>query len=957
MKRLVFLAAIIFLVAVPCCFGQAAAINGQIEGTVTDPSGAVVPGASITIENVNTGFKRELKTDNSGFFRFPVLPLGSYSLKAAASGFAEATRSGIVINAGSTATENLTLLVTGSAEIVEVTSSAPVVEPGRTDLGSTLSTASIENLPLPSRNPYNFILIQPNASARPNTEFGVPRKINANGFTDRINYELDGSNNTQSDRAGIRLLPISDTFIAEVQQVNNGFAPEFGNTSGTVFNAITKSGTNELHGEAAYIFRRPGFNARPTLLAPTAPKPDLSVDSYIADAGGRLIKDKLFWFGAFEHVSRGLPNAVTVTPATLTAIGLPTSYSNAIPFGQSVYFYMGKADWQINQNNRLSGRFNYFRNESPFNNGGGQTVSTQTYLFKDRAPVGAAQLITTLSPNMVNEFRFALPKRYQRQVAFNGTGPQPAITISGVINFGGSDQTGVVFTEKTPQWSDNFSYTRGTHTYKFGVDLRYILDNQTQPQFAKYTFSSIADYLAAKNGINPKQYSTFQQTFGNPAVTYNSLFTGIYVQDNWKVRPNFTFTYGVRYDVYKIPGADAKSLFPASQSFSVDKNNFAPRLGIAYGFGKNQKTVVRANYGIFYDAPQTNVYFNALLNNGAPQVFNLGTGPGAAFAPAFPTVLSTLPAGFNLPVQDIYSVSPNFRTLYTSNANVQISRELTPNMSLNVGYLFTKGTHLPVYRNINAVAAGSFLADGRPILRTGAVYTQFNNIYMAESVGNSNYNGLNVTLNRRFSKGYEFFLTYTWSHALDDAPERNVLDSNNLMPEDPTNRRRDYGNSFSDRRHALSGSGVLRPHFDGKGPVKYLVNNNQLTFILSATSGDIFNIGSNQSLNKDPTVPNSLQRPLFIGRDTYRGPNIYEFDMRYSRLFPITERIRPEFFGEFTNLFNHSNFAGGSAASGPAINTVATVDAAGNIIKPPSFARINTIMDSRLMQLGFRVTF
>src|SRR6202049_1318870 len=219
MTRLMFLVAIIFLVAVPCCFGQAAAINGQIEGTVTDPSGAVVPGASITIENVNTGFKRELKTDNSGFFRFPVLPLGSYNLKAAASGFAEATRSGIVINAASTATENLTLSVTGTSEIVEVTSSAPVVEPGRTDLGSTLSTASIENLPLPSRNPYNFILIQPNASARPNTEFGVPRKINANGFTDRVNYELDGSNNTQSDRAGIRLLPISDTFISEVQQV------------------------------------------------------------------------------------------------------------------------------------------------------------------------------------------------------------------------------------------------------------------------------------------------------------------------------------------------------------------------------------------------------------------------------------------------------------------------------------------------------------------------------------------------------------------------------------------------------------------------------------------------------------------------------------------------------------------------------------------------------------------
>src|SRR5260370_6480450 len=359
MQRLWLAVAFIFLIALPNCFGQASAINGQIEGTVMDPSGAVVPGATVVVENVNTGLRRELKTDNSGFYRFTVLPVGRYNLRAVFTGFQPENRSRIVLEAGSIVTVNLVLNVAGDTIEVSVTSSA--FEVGATHLGSVLSTNSIENLPLLSRNPYNFILLQPNASARPNTEFGVPRKINANGFTDRINYQLDGSNNTQSDRAGIRLLPISDTFIAEVQQVNNGFAPEFGNTSGTVFNAITKSGTNQLHGEAAYIFRRPGFNARPTLLLPSAPTPDLGVDSYFADAGGRAIKDKLFWFGAFEHVQRGLPASVSVTPATLTAIGLPTSYSNAIPFSHSVYFYMGNAYWQINQSNRLSRPFNSLR--------------------------------------------------------------------------------------------------------------------------------------------------------------------------------------------------------------------------------------------------------------------------------------------------------------------------------------------------------------------------------------------------------------------------------------------------------------------------------------------------------------------------------------------------------------------------------------------------------------------
>jgi len=196
----------------------------------------------------------------------------------------------------------------------------------------------------------------------------------------------------------------------------------------------------------------------------------------------------------------------------------------------------------------------------------------------------------------------------------------------------------------------------------------------------------------------------------------------------------------VRYDVYKIPGADPKSLLGTSQNFRIDKNNFAPRIGLAYAFGKDQKTVIRVNGGIFYDAPQTNVYYRALFNNGNPQQFNVSTAPNAAFAPVFPIIFSSVPSGFSLPTQDVTTVSPNFRTLYSSNANVQITREITPNLGFSIGYLFTKGTHLPVYRNINLIPNGATLADGRPIFGSGHVNSLFNNILMAESVGNSNYN-------------------------------------------------------------------------------------------------------------------------------------------------------------------------------------------------------------------------
>src|SRR5438477_1974181 len=346
--RLIALAAGAAAMIQPLAHGQSAAINGEITGTVTDPAGAAVAGAVMQVSNEATGFRRETKVTESGLYRFPLLPLGSYDLLAQAVGFADARRSGVTVNAGATVTVNISLQIAGASTAIDVSASTAITDPSRTDLGSTLDLNATQNLPLVSRNPYNFILFQPNVSGRANTEFGVPRRVNANGFNGRINYQLDGSNNTESDRAGIRLIPISNSYVQEVQQVSNGFAPEFGNAVGTVFNTITKSGSNDYHAEVMYIFRRTPFSARPKLLPAAAPTPDVNVDAYVADGGGRIVRDKLFFFGSFEHVNRDLPVPVTVPAAVIARLGLPASYVNPIPFRQSVYFYMARADWMIN---------------------------------------------------------------------------------------------------------------------------------------------------------------------------------------------------------------------------------------------------------------------------------------------------------------------------------------------------------------------------------------------------------------------------------------------------------------------------------------------------------------------------------------------------------------------------------------------------------------------------------
>lgn len=946
--RFVAFAVLVALVSLPA-FPQAAAIDGQIEGIVRDPAGAAVAGATLKARNVGTGLEREVSSNQEGYYRFSVMPRGIYELSVSAAGFSGVKRTGIEINAGTTATINVDLAISGTATEIVVSAAGPVTEPGRTDIGSTLTANQVQNLPLVSRNPFNFVFYQPNVTGRPNTEFGVPRKVNANGFSGRINYQLDGSNNVQSDRAGIRLIPVSNTFVEEISFVSNGFAPEFGNTVGMVANTITKSGTNDYHGDAAYLFRRTNFSAAPALLRPGSNVPQTNVDSFFANGGGRIIKDKLFFYAAYEKVVRDLPQVVTVSPTVLAQVGLPATFADAVPFQQDVRFFYGKMDYQINNNHRLSLRFNGHANDSPFNGGGGLNVVTRTIEFVDRSYVGAAQLISTLSPTMVNEFRFQTPYRSQQNQAFSATGTGPSINIPGVIQFGRAENAGFNFTETTPEYSNNLSINSGRHSYKFGFTNRHILDKQIAATFGRYVFPNVQAYLDARDGRNPRGYQNFTQTIGSPEIVYNSLFSSFFAQDTFKLKPNVTLTYGLRYDVYAMPAADASSPFAASQRFRTDRNNFAPRVGIAWALGKDQKTVLRASAGMFYDPPQTDVYRRALLNNGTGKFLQVAN---PILTPNFPEILTALPTGANLPVQSVETISPDFATLYSGNLNFGITRQLTSRTSIAATYLWTRGNRLPIYRNINLLPSGNTLADGRPIWISTAgqrVDPRFNNVLMAESSGQSSYSGGTLTLNQRYSKGFEMFGSYTWSHAIDDAPEQNNIDSGAFLLADLSNRRRDKGPSLTDRRHSLQAAGVYEPQFNpANKALAYLVKNNRLGFTVTAISGDVFNVGSNRILNNDQSTGTAFQRPLFIGRNTYRGPATYQFDMRYSRLFPIKERYRAEFFLESTNLLNRTNVTG--------VNTVATVDAAGAIVTPPNNIWTAAI-DQRLIQLGLKFSF
>ncbi|MBV8833931.1 MAG: TonB-dependent receptor, partial [Acidobacteriaceae bacterium] len=631
-------------------------------------------------------------------------------------------------------------------------------------------------------------------------------------------------------------------------------------------------------------------------------------------------------------------------------LGIPSSLLATAPSIQHAQFADLRADWQITSKHQFFVRLNYFRNNYPFNtNVGGLFALDAAADFRDRAYIGGAQLLSTFSPNILNEVRFSDPYRNERHIANPLNSPGPVVVVNGVATFNGSNAVGDVFDEKIPSLSDNLTIVRGAHTIKVGGSFEQILDVQLGDTYSQYTFPTIASYLLAKSGANPYSYTTFTTSIGTVGAGYHSLFWNVFGQDSWQVRPNLLVTYGLRYDRFQPPDTPPNQPFVYSQHFRTPSANFSPRLGIAWSI--TPKTVMRISSGMFYEAPPTNLWYNALSNNGSNQNFIAQIGPTQPFAPAFPQVFTVLP-GPIARVPSITTVTPNFKNAYTYNSSFQISQQLCNNDVLTVGFVTTEARNQGYLKNMNLINPIGYLGDGRPIFSSSntaafRLYPQFGNITLQDIGAIADYNALLVTYQHRISAGVQISASYTWSHAISDAPDANSFEQN-LPIEDPTNRTRDRGNSTINRPQAFNMTLFAAPRFDiSNAFLRRLANDNQLALLANVSSGDAQNIVANQVLNGDTTT-GSVTRPLFVGRNTARTPNIYQVDARYTRtLFTLWERVSPKFIAEANNIFNHPNVT--------TINATAQVNAAGVITSAPTFAPVSTVLEGRIIQLGVRV--
>lgn len=930
---------------------QSNASDAALGGYVRDESSAVIPNAKVIARNVQTNVEATGLTDENGYYRFPLLRIGDYELRASAPGFSEYQQTGIRLAVGQQARIDVVLRVGTAAESVTVSADAALVNVGEVAQGEVLNELAVRSLPMTSRNVYNFHLLGPGVKGIPSTGFGTTQFTF--GGHNRSTWTVDGLDNSQRRfNRQIRLVISTPESVQEMQVLSGAYSAEFGRASGGVINVISRSGSNDLHGSGMGLYRPNETSARAPLAARRAEQTWWMVAGNLS---GAIVKDKLFYFINNEYNPLRIPQPVTINPDAARALRLSPQDLADSPFGETFHTPSGKLNFNLNSKNSGFLRYNRFTNDQP-GGGGGLTAISRSLTFEDRMNGGAAQLATVVSPTLLNELRFGINRRAENRGTYVPGQPNGAhINITGVANFGVNPLAGSASVETSTQIIDNLTFTRGRHTIKTGIDYQTTGYQITNALNRAFTFGGLTaaagrpavtpldQYLRTVAGDidpatgRPYTYTQLQQQLGQNSIALRYHFVNFFAQDEFRISPRFTLNLGVRYELVLNPVLDDQAPFALSRRVNNDTNNIAPRFGFSWSPFKDNKTVVKGGYGLFYDSPSLNTSATAAQVNGR-RVFSY-TVPGSdARAPRFPNLLAAGEASFQTP-PDITAFAPDFQGMVGHNASLQIEREIVRDVAVNLQYSYWGHRFAPYSRDINLSAPAGMLADGRPIYRgtAGRPDPRFRAINLIESGANNNYNGLDLTITKRFSRGLQLSTTWSWSHAIADGD----LEAGSLA--DPSNRRYDRGNANADVRHNWVLQGLWAPVF--QSPAMKWFNGFEFSSVVFFNSGYPVNALAGQDLNQDLVLNDRLP---FRARNAFQGPSFFQLDSRLVRRIRFAEKHSLELISEAENLTNRLN-AGCSIAgcSGAVVNR----DGA------PDFGRITSTRAGRNFQFGMRYSF
>ena len=913
---------------------------GSIGGRVQDASGAVVREATVTARQVATNRRSMLLTDNAGRFRFPYLSVGEYEIRVQHPGFADASRT-VDVGAGSAFDLPIMLSVASAASQVTVSAGADLLDTARTQIAGTVTQTEVNNLPLNGRNFLDVALLVPGVSptnTAANQLFAETSAVPGQGISigSQRNFSngfiIDGLSNND-DAAGLTGVFYGLDVVNEFQVVTSGGQAEFGRALGGYVNVVSKSGTNNLHGDAYLYFRNQRLDAANALAHIALP---LTEAQYGASLAGPIVRDRTFYFVNFEQRELNQSGLTTISPANvaainahLLAIGYPgPQISTGIypnPVHNSNVF--AKVDHHFNDRDLFSARYSVYHVTSVNSRGaGGLSASTASANLDDTDQTVALSNVATLSPRLVNETRGQFTNSSLSAPPSDLIGP--AVSISGVASFGTLSGSPTGRMNKLGEVVDNLSYQTGAHAIRVGADFLYNDDVITFPRTYRgsYSFSSLANFLAGTYNN-----SGFTQTFANSVVAQTNPNLGLYAQDEWRVNSRFTLNLGLRYDLEFL------------RTIATSTGNVSPRGGFAWTPFASRKTVIRGSYGVFYDRIPLRPLANALLsannttNPADLSQVSISLSPGQTGAPVFPNILSslTLPAGvlFNFSTMD-----PRLRNAYSEQGSLEIERQLGAHSTLSVGYQRVRGLHLIISVNQNVptcVAAGS--NNG---CRPNPTY---GNDSQYSSLADSNYNGLHVSFVERPTSWSSYRVSYTYSKALDDVSEFFFS-----APINNYNIWQDYGRSDDDQRHRLVFDATLHaPAGLNGGGWQRVLRGFQLTTMLQYYSPLPFNIttGANtiQGTSARPTINGA-----FISRNAGNGFDFVNLNARLSRAFRVSEKVRADAMLEGFNLTNHVN--------GVTLNGVFGTGAYPT--NPSStFGQVTAVNDSRALQLAVRVSF
>ena len=754
------------LVAFPYGAWAQGAGSATITGSVTDPSGSVVPGAAVVIRNIDTGIERKTETSDAGIYQAPFLPPGPYEIRVEKKGFAAVLRKDLILQVGQTLTVNFAVTLQTTQEVVTVSGQAPVIDPEKTEMSQVVSESAVGNLPIAGRRWDAFALLTPNITT--DGSYGL---VSYRGISGMYNSNtVDGANNNQAFFSEARGRAISGAYvysmdsIKEYQVSSSNYSAELGQAAGGIINAVTKSGGNAIHGDLFYYLRYPSWNALDPLPKSQGvySQPNHQWQQFGGSVGGPIIKDKLFYFLTYDGSRR--VNPISYTSSTynskMTSIPCPSQLSasqcsaaNAYLFGQLGSYpratnqdvFFAKIDAQPTVRNHVSAAFDWMNYAAP--NAYNTTPSVNnsslgtngSYVFHER--IFVANWDSTLSPRAVNNLRF----QWGRDLEVAGSNaPGPYVSIANVMNYGeffALPRTAEP-DEHRIQISDTLSFVRGRHAFKAGVDVNAIhevmINLYNGPGQYNYSGSATAAFqnwaldvfgINAGDGLTGKHYSTFTQV--TDPITgvgkddfYNTDFAGFF-EDSWKARPNLTFNLGVRYDLQLIPQPPKPNTTTPlttlyTSTINIDKNNFAPRFGGAWQMSKS--SVLRMGYGIFYAKTSNSTYYATRVENGVyQQTFNcLATtcpaltfpnliypAPGPALAAPFPGALTPRVTPFTPPAgtQLARGQSPDWVNPLVHEGDVTFERQLPGNLSASIGYVVSRGNRLPMFDDANLAPA------------------------------------------------------------------------------------------------------------------------------------------------------------------------------------------------------------------------------------------------------------